>query len=65
MTTNDGSAVPPSQRTPADSAFPTGPEIGARFPDFTLPHQRGELVDLHSARGGQPAIVVFERSARW
>jgi peroxiredoxin len=42
-----------------------GPAIGARFPDFRLPDQGGRLIDLHEARAGRPAVVVFYRSARW
>jgi len=42
-----------------------GPQIGERFPDVALPDQRGELVDLHSARRGKKALVVFYRSASW
>jgi len=51
--------------------FPTidftdiGPRVGERFPDVALPDQRGELVDLHAARGERRALVVFYRSARW
>ncbi len=42
-----------------------GPAVGERLPDIVLPDQRGEPVDLHSARQGRPALVVFYRSARW
>lgn len=42
-----------------------GPTIGERFPDVRLPDQAGELIDLHQARAGRPAVVVFYRSARW
>ena len=42
-----------------------GPRLGVRFPDVTLPDQSGRVVDLHSARNGGRAIVVFHRSARW
>ena len=42
-----------------------GPRVGDRFPDLQLPDQHGRLVDLHAARGGQSALVVFYRSARW
>ena len=51
--------------------FPTidfsaiGPPVGARFPDVRLPDQRGQTVDLHAARQGRRALVVFYRSARW
>ena len=42
-----------------------GPKVGDRFPDVRLPDQSGAVVDLHSARGGRRAVVVFHRSARW
>lgn len=42
-----------------------GPRIGERFPDVSLPDQTGAVVDLHRARNGRPALVVFYRSARW
>lgn len=42
-----------------------GPAVGARFPDVRLPNQQGTLVDLHAARAGRRALVVFHRSARW
>jgi peroxiredoxin len=42
-----------------------GPRLGERFPDIILPDQTGTPVDLHRARNGKRAIVVFYRSARW
>jgi peroxiredoxin len=42
-----------------------GPRLGERFPDLQLPDQHGQVVDLHAARAGRPALVVFHRSARW
>jgi peroxiredoxin len=42
-----------------------GPKIGERFPDVVLPDQQHALVDLHRARNGRQALVVFYRSARW
>ena len=65
MTNDDRPEIPPTQRTPATLDFPTGPAVGAVFPRIALMNQRGELVDVEVARAGQPAIVVFERSARW
>jgi peroxiredoxin len=49
---------------PRDFAF-IGPKIGERFPDVRLPDQSGRPVDLHQARGGRRALVVFHRSAEW
>jgi peroxiredoxin len=42
-----------------------GPKVGERFPDVRLPDQSGRVVDLHTARRGRPALVVFYRSASW
>lgn len=42
-----------------------GPKIGESFPDVRLPDQSGRVVDLHAARRGRRAAVVFYRSARW
>jgi hypothetical protein len=42
-----------------------GPAVGTRFPDVVLPNQGGERVDLHAARGGRRALVLFHRSAAW
>ena len=54
-----------ARRYPASADFPTGPALGERLPDFTLPNQHGEPVDFHADRGGQGAVVVFYRSAVW
>ncbi len=43
----------------------TGPEIGERLPDWTLPDQRGRKVSFHADRNGARAVVVFFRSAVW
>jgi peroxiredoxin len=51
--------------------FPTidfdtvGPALGTRFPDVVLPDQHGRMLDLHAARSGRRALVVFYRSASW
>jgi peroxiredoxin len=42
-----------------------GPQIGEPFPDVVLPDQNGTPVDLHVARAGKRALVVFYRSASW
>jgi peroxiredoxin len=42
-----------------------GPKVGERFPDVRLPDQSGRVLDLHAARGGRRAAVLFYRSARW
>lgn len=55
----------PNLRFPETGDFPTGPEVGAPLPDFTLMDQHGRPVNFEAARGGQRALVVFHRSARW
>ena len=57
--------VPPTGRSPLTDDFPTGPAVGQRVPDFTLPDQHGQPVNLATARGGNRALIVFHRSARW
>ncbi|HEX2439349.1 MAG TPA: hypothetical protein VHT71_13665 [Methylomirabilota bacterium] len=42
-----------------------GPRQGQRFPDVRLPDQTGAVIDLHAARAGRTALVVFYRSAEW
>ena len=42
-----------------------GPREGERLPDIRLPDQRGAQVNLHAARAGRRALVVFHRSAEW
>ena len=56
--------LPPSRRNP-EGEPPSGPEVGERLPDFTLPDQHGRPVTFSEARGGDRALVVFHRSARW
>ena len=60
-----------SNMTTAQPAMPAidftqiGPRVGDRFPDVVLPNQNGTEVDLHAARAGRRALVVFHRSAGW
>jgi peroxiredoxin len=42
-----------------------GPQVGEPFPDVALPDQHGNRIDLHAAREGKRALVVFYRSASW
>lgn len=44
---------------------PTGPEVGERLPDFTLPDAYGRMVEFHADRGRAKSAVVFYRSAVW
>ncbi|WP_420440754.1 hypothetical protein [Candidatus Poriferisodalis sp.] len=53
-----------SRRIPLGD-FPTGPEVGSPLPDIVAIDQSGRTVDVHADRAGQPAVVVFYRSAVW
>jgi hypothetical protein len=55
----------PGRRYPASHEFPSGPAIGERLPEFSLPNQAGQIVDYHADRGDAKSIVVFFRSAVW
>jgi len=55
----------PAQRIPVEPEFPTGPAVGERLPDFSLPDQRGRIIDFHADRAGSRAAVLFQRSAVW
>lgn len=53
------------QRQPLAVGAASGPEIGERLPDFTLPSAKGRTVSFHEDRGQNKAAVVFFRSAVW
>jgi hypothetical protein len=48
-----------------NDGFRTGPEIGAKVPDFTLPDQAGRNRSLHDLTGPNGLLLVFSRSADW
>jgi peroxiredoxin len=54
-----------NQRRIPDEGFPTGPELGERFPDFALTDHTGRKVSFHGDRAGAKAAVVFFRSVVW
>ncbi len=43
----------------------TGPAIGERVPDFTLPDQNGKSWTLDELKGPDGLLLVFTRSADW
>ena len=43
----------------------TGPAIGDRLPNFSLPDAFGRVVNFHEDRGASKAALVFYRSAVW
>jgi len=55
----------PGRRYPATDEYPTGPAVGERLPEFSLPNQAGRIIDFHQDRGNSKAIVVFHRSVVW
>jgi hypothetical protein len=48
-----------------NDGFRTGPEIGAKIPDFTLPDQSGRSRSLHDLKGPNGLLLIFSRSADW
>ncbi|MND09332.1 hypothetical protein D3C83_325700 [compost metagenome] len=64
MTQQPAGELRPGQRIPPED-FPTGPDVGAPVPDFTLPDQHGRPVTFSEASAGHRALLVFHRSARW
>jgi hypothetical protein len=46
-------------------ALRTGPEIGARIPDFAAPDQNGKQQTFASLRGPKGLALMFIRSADW
>ena len=48
-----------------NDGYRTGPEIGAKVPDFTLPDQHGKSRTLKDLSGPNGLLLVFSRSADW
>jgi hypothetical protein len=48
-----------------NDGFRTGPEVGAKVPDFTLPDQSGRSRSLQDLMGPNGLLLVFSRSANW
>ncbi len=51
--------------TTADSAINTGPEIGAKIPDFEARDQNGKLRTLADLTGPEGLMLLFYRTADW
>jgi peroxiredoxin len=47
------------------AAISTGPDAGARIPDFSLPDQTGQVRGFASLKGPKGLVLVFFRSADW
>lgn len=48
-----------------NDGFRTGPEIGAKVPNFALPDQSGRIRSLHDLMGPNGLLLVFSRSPDW
>ena len=48
-----------------NDGYRTGPEIGQKVPDFTLPDQHGNGRALADLMGPNGLLLVFSRSADW
>jgi peroxiredoxin len=47
------------------AAISTGPEVGTKIPDFSLPDHAGQTRDFASLKGPKGLVLVFFRSADW
>ena len=48
-----------------NDGFRTGPEIGSKVPDFSLPDQSGRSRSLDDLTGPNGLLLIFSRSADW
>jgi hypothetical protein len=48
-----------------NDGYRTGPGIGERVPDFSLPDQHGRIRSLKDLTGPNGLLLVFSRSADW
>ena len=48
-----------------NDGYRTGPAIGDRVPEFSLPDQRGNRHTLQDLTGPGGLLLVFSRSAAW
>lgn len=48
-----------------NDGFRTGPDIGSKVPDFTIPDQSGRSRSLNDLTGPSGLLLVFSRSADW
>jgi hypothetical protein len=49
----------------AAAALHTGPDVGARIPDFAASDQDGKQQSFASLRGPKGLLLMFVRSADW
>lgn len=48
-----------------NDGYQTGPAIGEKVPDFSLPDQHGKPWALQELMGSNGLLLVFSRSAEW
>ncbi len=48
-----------------NDGYRTGPEVGEKVPDFSLPDQHGRRWALQELMGPNGLLLVFSRSADW
>ena len=48
-----------------NDGFRTGPAVGEKIPDFSLPDQHGGMRSLRDLSGPNGLLLVFSRSAGW
>jgi len=48
-----------------NDGFKTGPAVGEKIPEFTLPDQHGAARSLRELTGPNGLLLVFSRSAGW
>lgn len=49
----------------SDTGMKTGPETGARIPDFRLPDQHGREQTFDTLKGPNGLVLLVVRSADW
>jgi len=64
-----GAPIPPELQAAhvnaTNDGYATGPEPGARIPNFSLPDQDGAARSLANLAGPNGLLLVFYRSADW
>lgn len=64
-----GAAIPAEVRErhiwATNDGYATGPDPGARIPEFALPDQSGAIRTLKDLTGPNGLLLVFHRSADW
>ncbi len=48
-----------------DPAIPTGPEVGAKIPEFEAVDQTGKRQTFETLKGPKGLLLLFYRSADW